>query len=248
MNYIRIIPSLLLKNNKLVKGKNFKNHKNAGHPKTTINSLSYQGADEISILNIDDNLKLNDQINLQSIQSFSANSTVPLTFGGGINDIKTATSIIKSGFEKIYISRGIFKNKNLIKNLVNNFGGQSIVGGINILKQNHKYMILNSKEENQDIINFIKFLETQGLGEIKITFVDREGSKSGLDLNFCKLILKNTSLPCIFEGGIGNLNQIKDAIEIGVKAIGLGTLITYGDYNIIKIKSYLKNYNFNVRL
>ena len=62
----------------------------------------------------------------------------------------------------------------MIKNLVNNFGGQSIVGGINILKQNHKYIILNSKEENQDIINFIKFLEKQGLGEIKITFVDRE--------------------------------------------------------------------------
>ena len=248
MSFIRIIPSLLLKDNILVKGNRFRNHKNAGSPKTTIKSLSYQGADEINLLNIDDNFKLDNLENLKNLLDYASTANVPLTFGGGIDNIELASKIVRLGFEKIYVSRGLLNDKYLAKSLVNTFGGQAVVAGINLIKDNSNYKILNSKDQNNDIINFIKFLETQGIGEVKITFVDNEGQKNGLDLEFCKIILKYIQIPCIFEGGIGSLSDIKDALDVGVSAISLGTLLTFGDYNVIKIKTYLKNHNYSVRL
>lgn len=247
MSIIRIIPSLLLKDKKLVKGKNFKKHFNAGVPETTIKSLSFQGADEILILNIEKKFIINSENNLNFLKNISANASIPLSYGGNINCLESATKIIKCGYEKIYIYSSILNNKNLPNELVSFLGGSSVIGGVNICSKNNDYYLLNSNREKNEVIKFINYLENQGIGELKVTFVDREGCGVGLDLNFCKFLLKETKLPCIFEGGIGNLDHIKQAIDVGVKAIGLGKIITFGDYNIFKIKSFLKNKGYPVR-
>ena len=128
------------------------------------------------------------------------------------------------------------------------FGGQAIVIGINLIKFKDSYKIYEDLNNKIDLISYISEIQNLGIGEIKINFVDREGKKEGLDLEFSEKLLKHIRVSCIFEGGIGSLNQIEDAFNKKINAVALGTMITFNDYNIFKIKRYLFNKNYNVRL
>ena len=245
-HYLRIIPSLLLSENKLVKGTNFSNHKNAGSPVSTVVAFDSQGADEISLIDIDTYHNKSIGPNLKMLKEISKICSTPITFGGGIKDLKTAREIIKSGAEKIYINRKILEDISFAKILVKEFGGQAVVVGINIIQNNNEYEIY---EDNKiGIFEYVKKVQNLGIGEIKFMFVNSEGNKLGLDLNFCEMILEHIHVPCIFEGGIGSLEHLEQAFDKKVKAIALGSLLTFNDYNIVKIKRHLFNKNYKVRL
>ena len=247
MNFLRIIPSLLLSNKKLVKGVCFKNHKNAGSPKTTTMAFENQGADEISIIDIDcysNNIEPDYEV-LNEISQFSK---TPITFGGGIKNLDIAKKIVRAGAEKIYINRAALNNNELIKNLVKTFGGQAIVVGINIIKDMDFYKIYEDINNQYNLEKYILDVQKLGVGEIKIMFVDREGKKIGIDLNYCNIINKIIYVSSIFEGGIGTLSHIEDAFNTKINALSLGTMLIFNDYNIVKIKSHLYNKGYNVRL
>jgi len=245
MSFIRIIPSLLLLNKKLVKGTNFKNYKNAGNPKTTISALNSQKADEIFITDIE-GYKGNEPDYL-TLNEISKTCNTPMTFAGGLNELKKIKKAFKNGADKIYICSALHKNIKLIEKTAKIFGSQSVVGGVNVIKEKNKYYLFNQKN-NINPIDFANFLVDSGIGELKVTFVNLEGTRKGLDLNFCSKINSKISIPIIFEGGIGNLNDIESAIKIGVKNIALGTMIIFSDYNIFKIKQHLFNKGMNVRI
>ena len=97
-------------------------------------------------------------------------------------------------------------------------------------------------------MKWFNFLQELKIGEIKITFVDLEGSQNGMDIETSKKLIKHSKLPLIFEGGIGNLEHIILALKNDIRTISLGTMIYFLDYNIIKIKQYIHNNNFEVRL
>ena len=246
MQYLRIIPSLLLSQNKLVKGVNFRDHRNAGSPASTVVALESQGADEILLIDIDSYISSKSKPNLEILKKISKICSTPITFGGGIDNLDLAKEIIRSGAEKIYLNRKILSKIDFITDLVKNLGGQAIVIGINLIKIENNYKIFENNKTN--ILEYINNIQKLGIGEIKITFVDREGSKSGLDLEYCEHLLKYIRVSCIFEGGIGTLDQIEQAFGKKISAIGLGTMLTFTDYNIVKIKSHLFNKGYKVRM
>ncbi len=244
---IRIIPSLLLYNNTLVKGVKFSNYKNAGNPVTTV--LGYQGqkADEIFLINLN-NYKREGEFNLDGLKKISKVCNTPITFGGSIDNFEKVNQIFLSGADKIYISKYFFKNIKFIDKISNVYGSQSIVGGLNLIKNNEEYKLLDDESKKINPLDHLKKLIDNGIGEIKITFVDLEGSNMGLDLKYIEKILHVSNLPTIFEGGIGNLLDLKKAASLGVDSFSIGTFLTFRDYNIIKIKQYLKNEGFEIRL
>ena len=237
----RIIPSLLIKDNKLVKGVRFKNHKNVGNPSTTAKSLGAQQSDELVAINLDsynDNSKQNYKI----IKEISNSTMTPLTFGGGIRSVEQAKNIFLNGADKIYLNSILFENMNILTDITRIYGSQSVMAGINIIND------LNILEKNNiSALEWIKKLEDSGAGEIKINFVDLEGTTAGFNKKICEKLLKSVSVPLIFEGGIGSLNHIIDAFSVGVNSIALGTMIYFKDYNIMKIKQFLKNNGYLVR-
>lgn len=246
MSFLRIIPSLLLSNKKLVKGKKFTNHINAGYPSTTCLALEGQKCDEIFLIDLD-SYKNDKDPDFDTLNEISKNISTPITFGGGIKNIEQVKKAFKSGADKIYLSQVLFQNKEIISKIKNIYGSQSIVAGINIITSNREYYLLEDKEKNINILDYIKSLIKSGIGEIKITYVNNEGGEKGMNLDFSKIIISNTDLPIIFEGGLGNVEQIIDMIKIGANSFAIGTMITFKDYNIFKIKQHLFNKGYKVR-
>ena len=116
----------------------------------------------------------------------------------------------------------------------NNLGSQAIVAGINLTKKDERYKIYEDKNNKYELIDYINLIQEMGIGEIKITFVDYEGTKKGFDINFLKKLSEYIKVSSIYEGGIGSLDHLNDAFSNGASAIALGTMITFKDYNIIK--------------
>ncbi len=247
MQYLRIIPSLLLSKGTLVKGERFSNYKNVGSPVTTINAFDSQKADEIFIIDLDAYRKGTSN-DYRSLKKISEISSTPITFGGGIKNIENIKEAFKNGADKIFLNSILFSQPKIVSLAGKIFGNQSVVGGINIYCSNKKYFILEDKSKKIDPLDHVNYLEKIGVAEIKITYVHLEGTKKGIDIDYSKRIKKNTSLPCIFEGGIGNLRHLEDYFLSGLESIALGTILNFSDNNIIKIKKNLIEKNFSIRI
>lgn len=234
-------------NNTLVKGIKFSNYKNAGNPVTTILGYQSQKADEIFLINLN-HYKHEGDFNLDELKKISKVCNTPITYGGSIDNFEKVNQIFLSGADKIYISKYFFKNIKFIDKISSFYGSQSIVGGLNLVKIDETYKLFDDDTNKIDPIDHLKKLIDNGVGEIKITFVNLEGSNKGFDLRYIEKILQASTLPTIFEGGIGNLLDLKKAALIGVNSFSIGTFLTFRDYNIIKIKQYLKNEGFEIRL
>ena len=131
---------------KLVKGKNFANHINAGYPSSTCLALEGQKCDEIFLIDID-SYKNDKNPDFDSLNEISKNISTPITFGGGIKNIGQVKKAFKSGADKIYLSKILFKDKEIINKIKNIYGSQSIVAGVNVITHNKKYYLLEDKKK-----------------------------------------------------------------------------------------------------
>ena len=241
----RVIASLLLDQKKLVKGQKFNDHKIVGSPKTYCKSLGSQQIDEILICDLNSYKNSSKEPDFSTLSDISSSTMTPLTFGGGLNSLQRVKKSFYNGADKVYLSSVLYKDISIIKQTAKIFGSQSIVAGINVVEKEKKLFMLEDKSLN--FYSWLKKIESEGAGEIKINFVDREGTSKGFNLNHCKKILEETSLPIIFEGGMGSLYQIKLSFDAGVENIALGRMISFEDNNIFKIKQFLKNNKFDIR-
>tara|TARA_B100000780_G_C21103675_1_gene445506 strand:+ start:805 stop:1554 length:750 start_codon:yes stop_codon:yes gene_type:complete len=247
MKNIRIIPSLLLENKRLVKGKKFADHVDSGDPIKTCVAYESQLADEIIIIDLEAHKK-KIKPNFEILKDISSECNTPITFGGNISVEEDAIKLIQNGADKIIINSNLKKNS-LVNSLSKKFGNQSIVAGVDIIREKESYRVLtNGVLSTMNPLKEIAEILSMDIGELKITFIDYEGMKKGFDFTFAKQILDSSTKPIIFEGGIGTLEDINYALEIGIDSIALGHMITFGDNNIFKIKQFLQNKKFELRL
>ncbi len=244
MTNIRIIPSLLISKSRAVKGKMFTNHKDCGDIVRLCNAHEAQLADEIILIDLDAFLK---KIPPKGdiVKEVNQECSTPLIFGGNISSLMDALVIINNGADKILINTNL--KKKLAKELSNYFGKQAVVAGIDLIKKNDKYVVFN-KKKYVDPLKWIKKILKMDVGELKVTFVDYEGSGKNFDYRYAKKILEYSDRPVIFEGGFGNVEHINKAVKLGIESIALGSMLIYRDNNIFKIKQYLENNGHTVRL
>ena len=137
----------------------------------------------------------------------------------------------------------------LITDIADLFGRQSITIAIDLINKNNKWHIhKHGQIINENIFSYIKKVSEKRIGEIKITFVSNEGMKNGLEKQIIQEIQKKINIPIIFEGGLGSLDQIDEAIKCGVEGIALGTMIIFMDNNIFKIKQFIVNAGHKIRV
>tara|TARA_Y100000589_G_scaffold326965_1_gene367854 strand:- start:246 stop:1004 length:759 start_codon:yes stop_codon:yes gene_type:complete len=246
----RVIPLLLYKDGRMVKGKKFKDYKEIGMPSTCIRVYSAQDADELMFINIDTNPSQDNSF-YRTIEKASEECFMPLTCGGNIYEQKDAEKLIECGADKVLLTTSAFTNLKLINRLAAKYGSQSIVCGIDYRKTPSRELYINKGEKKVDIeiIEYAKRLESNGAGEILVTCIDCDGMMDGYDLLLLEELASSIKIPVIASGGSGTMAHLKDLFEkTDVAAAACGSIFNFGDNNPIRVRSYLRNHNIPVRI
>ena len=243
----RIIPALLLKNDELVKTINFKNEKYLGDVINTIKLFNDKNADELVIL---DKLATKKKyINFELLKQISVEAFMPLAYGGGISNIEDAKKIISLGYEKIIINSSFLKNPNLVKQISQVIGSQSLVVCFDVKKNAFgNYMIYNhskKKNTNFDLVEMIKMAANYGAGEILINNVSKDGTYTGFDLTLVKMINSITKTPIIHLGGAGKLSDFDHALNAGADAVAAGSIFVFHGIHKAVLITYPNEDEFN---
>lgn len=236
----RVIPQLLLNNKKLVKTKNFEPYKYIGDPINAIKIFNEKEVDELLITDITPGLQSN-QIDFDFIQSLAEEAFMPLSYGGGINTLEDASTLIGLGIEKISLHHCTFENIDLIRSISSKFGNQAVLVNINLrLDEENQLTIYNatSKKFYQELslLSFVKSLVDAGAGEILLNDTNRDGTLIGLNHNCLQELKKNCKVPIIISGGCSDFDDIKRAFKNRADAVAVGAyFVFYGPLDAVLI-------------
>ena len=224
----RIIPVLLIDNKKLVKTKQFNHPNYLGDPINAVKIFNEKMADELCILDISRNRK---DIDYEYLHDIATEAFMPLSYGGGINNLEQIKKLFKLGFEKVVINSSLVTNPELIRQAAEYAGSQSIVASIDVkrtLFHNKSCYIKNgSINSKYSPVELALKAEKLGAGEILLNSIDRDGMMNGYDLELIREISRSLKIPLIVCGGAGNLVDVKTAIDIGVQAVAAGSIFVY---------------------
>ena len=252
----RIIPCLDVDNGRVVKGVKFVDIKDAGNPVEVAKRYNDQGADEITFLDITASSN-NRKTILSVVEEVASQVFIPLTVGGGISSIKDIRALLNSGADKITINTAAIKNPQLIADASDAVGNQCIVVAIDAKRKINKFNelgweIYTHGGRNPTGINAIQWaidMEKKGAGELLVTSMDKDGTKQGFDLELMKAINDKVDIPIIASGGVGNLEDLYNGIEIGkADAVLAASIFHFGTYTVNEAKEYLVNRGINMRV
>ena len=241
-----------VKDGKVVKGTKFVNLKYAGDPVKQAQIYDKQGADELCFLDI---TASSDKRNIlfNVVKKTAQKCFMPLTVGGGVRSINDIRKLLLCGADKVSINTAAIRNPSLVKKSSNKFGNQCIVVAIDAKKvKKNKWEIFTHggrKKTGIDAINWAKKMESLGAGEILLTSMDKDGTKSGFDLELTKKISKIVNIPVVASGGVGNIQHLIDGIKIGkASAVLAASIFHYGKYTIGQVKYKMKQKGIAVRI
>lgn len=247
----RIIPSLLLQDNGLVKTVQFKNPKYVGDPINAVKIFNEKEVDELAIFDIDATTKgLEPNYNL--IERIANQSRMPLCYGGGVKTIEQAQRIFGLGIEKIALSSAVISDPLLITKIAERVGEQSVIVVLDVKKKlfgGYELFTHNGKKGTGiSPFDFVEKAQKLGAGEIIINSIDQDGMMKGYDMNLIDKVREKISLPLTVLGGAGSLNDIKKVLEkheiIGVAA---GSLFVFkGIYKAVLINYPTKEEKENI--
>ena len=230
MRRTRVIPTLLLQDNGLVKTEKFKNAKYVGDPINAIKIFNKKEIDELVFLDIQAS-RLNKEPDYELIKEFASEAFFPIAYGGGIKNIDQAKKILRIGIEKVVISSSALTNPKLITEIANYAGSSSVVICMDVkrtLFKGHKVVSKNiNKSMPDDPAKLIKELVTRGAGEIILHSVDKEGTYTGYDLELITKMSKIVDVPLVALGGARGIDDFKMAVKHGASAVAAGNLFIY---------------------
>ncbi|AFZ83045.1 imidazole glycerol phosphate synthase subunit HisF [Candidatus Kinetoplastidibacterium crithidiae] len=251
----RIIPCLDVTGGRVVKGVNFVNLSDAGDPVEIAKKYDEQGADEITFLDITASSDERDLI-LPVIEKVASQVFIPLTVGGGVRKLSDIQRLLNAGADKISINSTAVSNPELIQEASSYYGSQCIVVAIDARKTSKKgeldkWEVFTKGGRNSTGLDAIKWAEqvsSYGAGEILLTSMDRDGTKTGFDIELTRLISDSVPIPVIASGGVGNLQHLADGILKGhASAVLAASIFHFGEYSIKECKNFLSNLGILVR-
>ncbi|WP_312304237.1 AglZ/HisF2 family acetamidino modification protein [Chryseobacterium sp.] len=236
----RIIPSLLIQDNGLVKTVNFKNPKYVGDPINAVRIFNEKEVDELAIFDIDATAK-GLEPNYSLIERIANQSRMPLCYGGGVKTVEQAQRIFGLGIEKIALSSAVLQNPQLITQIAERVGAQSVIVVLDVKKKLFGgYEVYTHNGKKSTGINPFKFAEEAqklGAGEIIINSIDQDGVMKGYDMGLIDKVREKISLPLTVLGGAGSLNDIKQVVDKhGIIGVAAGSLFVFkGVYKAVLI-------------
>lgn len=247
----RIIPCLDVTAGRVVKGVNFVELKDAGDPVEIAKRYNDAGADELTFLDITATSDDRDLI-LHIIESVAEQVFIPLTVGGGVRKVEDVRRLLNAGADKVGINTAAVTNPQLVADASGYFGSQCIVVAIDSKRVGDHWEIFTHggrKATGLDAVEWAKKMEEMGAGELLLTSMDRDGTKSGFDLELTRAISDAVDIPIIASGGVGNLQHLVDGVKQGhADAVLAASIFHFGEYTVDEAKRYMKQHGVEVRL
>lgn len=227
----RIIPCLQLLDGSLVKTVKFDKPAYIGDPINTVRIFNELEVDELCLLDIRASLH-GHQPDFELLAQIANECFMPLSYGGGINSFEIAQKIFSIGFEKIVLNTALYRNPQLVQQLVAHFGSQAIVASVDVKKniwgKYAAYINDGTQKINADPISWSQQLEQLGVGELLLTSIDKEGTWHGYDIDITAKMADAVNIPVIANGGAGNIEHIQKAVKNGhASAVALGSMVVY---------------------
>lgn len=248
----RIIPCLDVTAGRVVKGVNFLELRDAGDPVEIARRYDAQGADEITFLDITATSDGRDLI-LHIIESVASQVFIPLTVGGGVRSVEDVRRLLNAGADKISINSSAISNPQLVADASNKYGSQCIVVAIDAKKAaDGRWEVFTHggrKATGLDAVEWAKKMESLGAGEILLTSMDRDGTKSGFDLPLTRAVSDAIGIPVIASGGVGGLQDLADGIKQGhADAVLAASIFHYGEHTVPEAKRFMADQGIPMRL
>ncbi len=246
----RIIPCLDVKDGRVVKGTNFINLRDAGSAVELSEKYYKEGADELVFLDITATEEKRKTL-IELVREVAKVIRIPFTVGGGISALEDIDALLKAGADKVSLNSSIVRNPNLIGEASKRFGSQAVVAAVDVKTINavSKVFVKGGKEETDiEGVSWCKKVFELGAGEILLTSMDKDGTRSGYDLNLLKTITEIVSIPVIASGGAGSKEDFLDAfLKSNVDACLAAGLFHYGELSIKDLKTFLITNGINIR-
>jgi cyclase len=248
----RIIPCLDVKNGRIVKGVNFVDLVDAGDPVEAAKAYDKDGADELCFLDITASHEKR-PILLDVVKRTAEECFMPLTVGGGVTSINDIQQLLSSGADKVSINTAAVKNPQLIQEASDTFGRQCIVVAIDAkkIKKNRWEIFTHGGRKSTGIsaIEFSKKVSGLGAGEILLTSMDRDGTRSGYDIDLLKAVEAEVTIPVIASGGVGSVQDLIDGAKKGkANAVLAASIFHFGESSIIQAKEEMSKAGISIRL
>lgn len=251
MNKIRLIARIDINNDFAVKGKCLEGLRKVGKPNELAKKYYDEGIDEIVFLDAVASLYERNSL-IKILKRATEYSFVPITIGGGIKTINDIKDALSAGADKVAINTQAIKNLGFVKEAVNKFGSQAIVGSL--VARRHRYgweaFVDNAKHRTHiDALDWARELEKVGVGEIMVTSIDNDGRMKGFDIGLMTEVTKSVGVPIITSGGAGSSNDIVEVCRAsGCDGVAIASLLHYDVERIAHIKQIMHFNHLKVRL
>lgn len=254
----RIIACLDVRDGKVVKGVNFEGLRDAGDPAALARRYNVEGIDEVVILDVTATIEAR-QARAKTIHAVAAEIFLPLTVGGGIRSEEDAAAAIEAGADKVSLNTAALTNPSLITTLAKRYGSQAVIVAIDARRASGlggtvpaRYEVFarsGQASANRDAVEWASEATDRGAGEILLTSIDRDGTKSGFDCELTAAVSDAVNIPVIASGGAGTFEHFADVFGPGHADAALAaSIFHFNEKSVSQLKTFLKNQGIPVRI
>jgi len=247
----RIIPCLDVRDGRVVKGKNFQGVQDVEDPVELAKFYNDEGADELVFYDITASVEKR-PLFTGVLEKVASQIFIPLTVGGSINEVSDFERVLSSGADKVSVNSGALKNPDLIEQAAKKYGNQCVVLSMDVKRVNGEYHVFSKGgriDTEKDALEWAKFGEEHGAGEIVLNSIDTDGVKNGFDIEMLRDLCNVVTIPVIASGGAGKKEDFSELFKIkGVDAGLAASIFHFKEVKIRELKEYLRTKNISVRL
>ncbi len=247
----RIIACLDVRSGQVVKGVNFEGLRSAGDPAALARRYNREGIDELVILDITATLEARRALK-DTIHAVAQELFIPLAVGGGIHTEADAAAAVEAGADKVSVNTAALTDPSLITKLAQRYGSQAVIVAIDAKKSGDKFAVYarsGKTAADRDAVEWAREAEARGAGEILLTSIDRDGTKSGFDCEMTAAVSRAVSIPVIASGGAGTLDHFVDVFTTGRADAALAaSIFHYAETSVRHLKEHLRQQGIPVRL
>ena len=247
----RIIACLDVRDGSVVKGINFEGLRDAGDPGTLARRYNAEGIDEIVILDVTATIEKRKAL-ADTIHQVAREIFLPLCVGGGIRDERHAAAAIEAGADKVSLNTAAIANPQLITTLARRYGSQAVIVAIDAKRAGERFDIYvrsGQQATDRDAVEWAREAAGRGAGEILLTSIDRDGTKSGFDCELTAAVSEAVPIPVIASGGAGTFDHFVDVFTRGKADAALAaSIFHYAEHAVVDLKQHLAEHGIPVRV